>query len=78
MTELKGFRKMEGVSKKTGNKYSGYILYCEEDQVPPEIRGCLCFEKFVGIDLLNTEPFVGAQVDFRYDFKGYLTAVDLL
>lgn len=78
MCTLKGFRKMEGVSKKTGNKYSGYILYCEEDEVPQDVRGSVCFEKFVGLDLMGSEPFVNAQVNFQYDWKGYLTAVDFL
>lgn len=78
MTTIKGFRRMTGISKKTGKKYDGFMLYCEEDETPDDTFGNICFEKFVGIGMLPVEPYVGAQVQFRHDYRGYLTEVTVL
>ena len=78
MTTLKGFKKMAGVSKKTGNKYDGYIFYCEEDRTPEEVKGVICFEKFVNTADLNGEPYLGAEVRFGYDYTGRLIGVEVL
>lgn len=78
MTILKGYRPMKGVSKKTGRQYDGYMFYCEDTTPPNDGYGSICFEKFVDRNAVNTEPFVDAQVSFRYDYRGYLQAVDLM
>lgn len=75
MATVVGLRKMEGVSKKTNRPYSGYILYCLEDTVPGDVSGQIAFEKFVSADMVSAPPYVGANVDFRFDFKGFLTGV---
>lgn len=78
MTTIKGFKRMEGVSKKTGNRYAGYILYCEDNVVPSDVRGSMCFEKFVGDDALSGEPYVGAQAVFHFDHRGFLQDVEVI
>lgn len=78
MTTIKGFKKMQGVSKKTGNKYDGYILYCEEDRVPPEVKGCLCFEKYIDISQISGEPYIGAEARFYFDHTGRLSGCEVL
>lgn len=78
MTTIKGFKKMQGVSKKTGNKYDGYILYCEEDRVPSEVKGCLCFEKYIDISQISGEPYTGAEVRFYFDHTGRLSGCEVL
>lgn len=78
MTTIKGFKKMEGVSKRTGNKYNGYILYCEEDRAPQDVKGCLCFEKFISVEQLSGEPYLGAQANFYFDHQGRLQGCEVL
>lgn len=78
MTTIKGFKKMDGVSKRTGNKYSGYILYCEDNVVPAEVKGSLCFEKFVSADAISSEPYVGAEVRFHFDHRGFLLGAEVI
>lgn len=78
MTTIKGFKRMQGVSKKTGGKYDGYILYCEDDYVPEDVKGVLCYEKFVGSTSLQGDPYVGAQVIFHFDHNGRLTGCEVL
>lgn len=78
MTTIKGFKKMQGVSKKTGNKYDGFILYCEEDRVPPEVKGVLCFEKYVSSDQISDEPYIGAEVRFNFDHTGRMLGAEVL
>lgn len=75
MSTVIGYKRMEGTSKKTNRPYSGYILYCVEDQPGMDVQGQIAFEKFVSGDLLSAPPYVGATADFRFDFKGYLTGV---
>lgn len=76
MAELIGYKKMEGNSKKTGRPYSGYIFYCTDQQYnDPQCQGKIAFEKFVSSDIIGGVPYVGAQVNFVFDFRGYLTAV---
>lgn len=78
MIILKGFKKMQGVSKKTGNKYDGFICYCEENVVPSDTKGSICFEKFVNTGDLSGELYVGATLIFHYDHKGYLHNVEVV
>lgn len=78
MTIIKGFKKMEGISKKTGNKYNGYILYCEEDRVPTDVKGVLCFEKFISVEQLSAEPYLGAEVRFYFDHMGRMSGCEVL
>lgn len=78
MVTLKGFKKMQGVSKKSGNKYDGYIVYCEESVVPDDMKGCICFEKFINTSNLSGELYLGATLLFHYDHKGYLQTVEVV
>ena len=78
MTIIKGFKKMAGVSKKTGNKYDGYIIYCEDDYTPSDVYGHICFEKFVDSAGLEGEPYVGAEVRFKFDYTGRLIGTEVI
>lgn len=78
MIQLIGYRRMQGTSKRTGKPYNGYMLYCEEDHVPQDVCGNICFEKYADVNILSNEPYVGAEVRFHFDFRGYLTQVEII
>lgn len=81
MAKIIGYQRMSGTSKKTGNPYSGFMVYYTE---PMRVRpgslagGNSCDSAFIGDDLLQgIVPEVGADLDLRYDKRGYLQEVNI-
>lgn len=81
MAKIIGYRRMSGTGKKSGNPYSGYLVYYTESlQVPSGIlaEGESCDSAFIGDDLLQgVIPTVGAGLELRYDKRGYLRDVNI-
>lgn len=81
MAKIIGYQQMSGTSKKTGNPYSGFMVYYTE---PMRVRsgffggGDSCDSAFISDDLLQgIVPEVGADLDLRYDKRGYLREVNI-
>lgn len=72
MHEVIGFRRSEGVSKKTGNKFGGYIVFFVLDQ--RGVTGKACDQVFISDDL-GYQPVLGDKVQLVYNSRGFLTDV---
>lgn len=72
MNEVIGVRKAEGISKKTGKPFSGYIVFYQYEQ--GDVTGKACDNVFVSADLLQGMiPTPGMIVELRYNRNGFLT-----
>lgn len=72
MYEVIGFRRCEGVSKKTGNKFSGWIVFFA--LVQRGVTGKACDQAFISDDLAY-QPVLGDKVQMIYNSRGFLTDV---
>lgn len=72
MHEVIGFRRSEGVSKKTGKNFSGYIVFFALDQ--RGVTGKACDQAFISDDL-DYVPSLGDKVQLIYNSRGFLTDV---
>lgn len=72
MYEVIGFRRSEGVSKKTGKNFAGYIVFLAMDQ--RGVTGKACDQAFIS-DELDYAPALGDKVQLIYNSRGFLTDV---
>lgn len=72
MYEVIGFRRSEGTSKKTGNRFAGWIVFFSLDQ--RGVTGKACDQAFISDDL-DYEPSLGDKVQLIYNSRGFLTDV---
>lgn len=81
MAKIIGYRRMSGTSKKSGNPYSGYLVYYTEPlRVPSGIlaEGESCDSAYIDDGLLQgLIPSVGSTLELRYDKRGYLQDVNI-
>lgn len=81
MAKVCGFQSMVGTSRKTGNPYSGYLIfYTEPLRARPNAYGAgvAADSVFVSETLLNgVLPEVGQEIELHYDKRGYLVDVIL-
>lgn len=70
-----GIQKVTGTSKKTGKPYSGFRLYCEEDN--KYVDGHACFGAYIPDDKFPPELKVGDEVGFTYNKYGSIESVYL-
>lgn len=69
MYEVIGFRRSEGVSRKTGKNFAGYIVFFALDQ--RGVTGKACDQAFISDDLAY-QPVLGDKVQLIYDSRGFL------
>lgn len=75
MYEVVGFRKSAGTSKKTGNQFSGYIVFFTLEQ--QGVTGVATEQCFISDDLRYV-PALGDRVRLLYNNRGYLMEVELV
>ena len=72
MYEVIGFRRSEGVSKKTGKNFGGYIVFFVFEQ--RGVTGKASDQAFISDDLAY-QPVLGDKVQLVYNSRGFLTDV---
>lgn len=75
MVKLVGYKHLEGNSKKTGKPYNGYSLHFTIDDPYAGFDGVQVGNQFVSADRLNGTPYLGGELVFNYDFRGFLNSV---
>ncbi len=75
MPKIVGYIKLKGTSRKTGRPYDGYSLHCTDEPQGKDFVGDSVLSTFVPVNVLDGEPYLGAEADFRYDARGYLRSV---
>lgn len=71
---LLGYSEMKGVSKRSGRPYDGVKLYYGETR--SNVVGMACDSVFVDRSLLPATLLpVGADIDLRFDRRGYCVEV---
>lgn len=75
MVKLVGYKHLEGNSKKTGKPYNGYALHFTIDDPASGFDGLQTGNQFVSLDRLIGTPYLGGEVIFNYDYRGFLTSV---
>ena len=81
MATIIGYRRMSGTGKKSGNPYSGYLVYYTESLRVPLgtlAEGESCDSAYIDYSLLQgVIPSVGSTLELRYDKRGYLQDVNI-
>lgn len=70
-----GIQKITGTSKKTGNPYSGFRLYCEEDR--KNVDGHACYNLYVSDDKFPAGLMVGDQIRVCYNRFGKIDSIEV-
>lgn len=81
MAKIIGYRRMKGISKKTQQPYSGYLIFYTEPltgRSGDAFQGDSADSAFVSDALLDgVAPYVGAALELSYDKRGFLREVIL-
>lgn len=70
MWEIVGFEEAKGVTKATGEAWSGFRIYCKKLQQRPQVEGVEVRAEFFKSSRIAYIPVIGDRVILEYNLYG--------